>query len=245
MDTFWMTIADYNSATWLYQILFILIGIVLTLALIFKPSKKTEIAIKLYFASLFTWIAVVYYSLFCEPRGYSNILAFFWALMAGTWIWDAYMGYTQFGKNKKYSTLGYLLMVMPLIYPILSLARGLSFPEMTSPIMPCSVTTFTIGLLLLRSKKVNMFIILFLCHWSLIGLTKTYFYNIPEDFLLVAASIPAIYLFFKEYFLQNLHKGTKPNAKYINYLLMAVCLGIGMVLTITLFGQIANNEIMR
>ena len=155
------------------------------------------------------------------------------------------MRYTQFGKNKKYSTLGYLLMVMPLIYPILSLARGLSFPEMTSPIMPCSVTTFTIGLLLLRSKKVNMFIILFLCHWSLIGLTKTYFYNIPEDFLLVAASIPAIYLFFKEYFLQNLHKDTKPNAKYINYLLMAVCLGIGMVLTITLFGQIANNEIMR
>ncbi|HJD93249.1 MULTISPECIES: DUF6064 family protein [Bacteroides] len=244
MDIFWTTIANYNSETWLYQVIILLIGFILTTLLIKKPSKKMDIAMKLYLAGVFTWISLVYYDHYCAPRGYSNILTFFWILIAGTWVWDAIRGYTTFAKNEKYNTLGYLLMIMPFIYPLLSMARGLTFPAMTSPLLPCSVTTFTIGLLLLRSQKVNMFIVLFLCHWSLIGLTKTYFYNIPEDFLLVAASIPAIYLFFKEYFLQDLHKDTKPNAKYINLLLMAVCLGIGIVLTVTLIGQVVNNQIL-
>ena len=62
------------------------------------------------------------------------------------------------------------------------------------------VCVFTIGLLLFFSKNINMFIVLFLTHWSLIGLSKTYYFNIPEDFLLASASVPALYLFFKEYF---------------------------------------------
>ena len=85
---------------------------------------------------------------------------------------------------------------------------------MTSPVMPCSVVVFTIGLLLLFAHKVNMFLVLFLCHWSLIGLSKTYFFQIPEDFLLASATIPGLYLFFREYFLNNLHADTKPKAKY-------------------------------
>jgi hypothetical protein len=59
----------------------------------------------------------------------------------------------------------------------------MDFPMMTSPVMPCSVAVFTIGLLLAFSQRVNLFLILFLCHWALIGFTKTYFFQIPEDFL--------------------------------------------------------------
>ena len=65
-----------------------------------------------------------------------------------------------------------------------------------------------------------MFLVLFLCHWSLIGLSKTYFFNIPEDFLLAQCNDPALYLFFRGYFLNNLHADTKPKAKYINWLLV-------------------------
>ena len=82
--------------------------------------------------------------------------------------------YTTFERTHKYNLLSYVLLAMPFIYPLVSLARGLSFPEMTSPVMPCSVVVFTIGLLLLFAQKVNMFLVLFLCHWSLIGLSKTY-----------------------------------------------------------------------
>ena len=37
MEIFWKTIAYYNSATWLLQIVIILIGIVLTALLICRP----------------------------------------------------------------------------------------------------------------------------------------------------------------------------------------------------------------
>lgn len=86
-----------------------------------------------------------------------------------------------------------------------------------------------------------MFIVLFLCHWSLIGLTKIYFFDIPEDYLLVAASVPAIYLFFKQYFLSDLNKPTKPNARIINGLLIGVCLAVGVILGYTLFAQIITH----
>ena len=70
----------------------------------------------------------------------------FWGVMAIIWIWDTITGYTTFERTHKYDLLSYVLLAMPFIYPMVSLARGLSFPEMTSPVMPCSVVVFTIGL---------------------------------------------------------------------------------------------------
>lgn len=234
MEIFWKTIALYNASTWLYQILLIIVGCVATVSLIVKPNRLTKLCMKGYLVVLYIWIAVVYYYIDCAARSYNEIMAIFWGVMVLIWIWDIITGYTVLERTHKYDKLSYFLLVMPFFYPIISLLRGMSFPEMTSPLMPSAVVTFTIGLLLLHSKKVNIFMVLFLCHWSLIGLTKTYFFKIPEDFLAASASIPALYLFFREYFLSNLNTNTKPSAKYINWLLIFVCVGLGIVLISTL-----------
>lgn len=238
MNTFWKTIADYNAATWLYQAVMIIVGIVLTALLVRRPGKQTRVAMKVYLIAVYLWISIVYYYIYCAERSYNNVMAIFWAVLACAWIWDAVTDYTQFEHNPKHAFLAYLLLLMPFIYPLMSLYRGLSFPEMTSPLIPSSVVTFTIGLLLLFSRKVNIFIVLLLCHWALIGLSKTYFFGIPEDFLVAAASVPAIYMFFREYFLKNLHKDTKPKARYINWMLILLCVGIGVLLMGTLFYQL-------
>ena len=173
MNTFWKTIAEYNSATWMYQIIIVLIGVFITLMLLRNPQRWVKIGMKIYFIATYTWISVVYYHIYCSERSYNNVLSIFWAILAIAWLWDLLAGYTQLERNPKYNVLGYLLVLMPFIYPVFSMARGLSFPGITSPVMPCSVVTFTIGLLLLFSRKSNLFIILLLCHWSLIGLSKT------------------------------------------------------------------------
>ena len=64
----------------------------------------------------------------------------------------------------------------------------------TSPVMPCTVAIFTIGLMLSFSKRINLFVVLFLCHWSLIGFSKVYFFGIPEDLLLASALVLALML---------------------------------------------------
>ena len=48
MEIFWRTIAYYNSATWLLQIIVILIGIVLTALLISKPRPWVKMGMKIY-----------------------------------------------------------------------------------------------------------------------------------------------------------------------------------------------------
>lgn len=114
-------------------------------------------------------------------------------------------------------------------------------PMMTSPVMPCSVAVFTIGLLLAFSQRVNLFLILFLCHWALIGFTKTYFFQIPEDFLLASSAVPGLYLFFKEYIAANLHTATHLKARLVNITLLVVCGAISLLFMISMVCELAQD----
>ena len=92
------------------------------------------------------------------------------------------------------------------------------------------------------SRKVNLFIVLLLSHWAMIGLSKTYFFNIPEDFLLVATMIPALYLFFRDYYLRHLtDDASKPKRKYVNLLLLLLSIGIAVILIISLILELTTD----
>ncbi|MFI3265903.1 MAG: DUF6064 family protein [Rikenellaceae bacterium] len=230
MYNFWNTIIYYNSATWPIQIVITILGIVLTALLIRKPSRGIRLAMKIYMITLYSWVSIAYYLIYSDQRNHNDVMAIFWGVMALTWLWDATTKYTSFVRTHKYDAVAYLLLAMPIVYPLISLARGLSFPAMTSPIMPSSVVVFTLGILLLFARKVNMLLVLFLSHWTLIGLSKTLLFKIPEDFLMALATLPALYIFFRENFLHDLKVETKPKAIHINYLLIAVFVGLALLL---------------
>lgn len=118
---------------------------------------------------------------------------------------------------------------MPFVYPLVSLRRGMIFPEITSPIMPCTVTIYTIALLMSFSKKINIFLVLFLFHWAWLGVSKIYLYKIPEDILLTLCTIPAVFLYFKEYINSEASADSKPSIRSINRLLLLTCGAIGIV----------------
>ena len=219
METFWNTIARYNEGTWMAQAVITLTGILLTILLYRRPTPGVKRTMKAYMVFLNGWISAVYYMAYGGTRSYH---------------------YITFERNRRYGRLVAVLYAMPFLYPLLSWARGMEFPMMTTTVMPCSVAVFTIGLLLGFSRKVNLLIILFLCHWALIAFSKIYVYQIPEDTLLAAATVPAIYLFFKNYFDQNLHKETKPSARAMNGLLIVVCAVIGVALSLTLLNGLTR-----
>ena len=234
METFWRTIAYYNASTWAGQLILILVGICLTVLLVRRPAPWVKWAMKVYLAEIYLWVAVVYYFVCCRERDYNEVMALYWALLAAIWVWDLATGYTTFERSRKYDLVACVLLTMSFVYPLISLARGLTFPMVTSPVMPCSVSVFTSGLLLFFVRRVNLFLVLLLCHWALIGLTKAGSFHIPEDFVLVATAIPGLYLFFKERYLTDPHRATKPEAKYINALLIAVCIGLATLLLVTM-----------
>lgn len=171
---------------------------------------------KIHMIGFYSRIPIIYCFTYCEERNYSGVVAMFWGVMVITWIWDTITEYTTSERTHKYDLLSYVLLAVPFICPMVSLACGLPFSKMTPPVISCSVVVSTTGLLLPFVHKVDMFLVLFLCHWSLAELFKTYFFQMPEDFLLTNATIPGLYLFSKEYFLNNLHTDIKPKARYIN-----------------------------
>ena len=241
MNIFWETIAQYNARTWIYQLIITLVGLWLTYSLFHHPTPAKKKGMKLYLIFINAWVAVVYYHIYCDPRSYSNALALFWGIMCVFWIYDLIVDYTPFELNHKHKKLAVLLCFLPLAYPLFSVARGMDFPMMTSPVMPCSVAVFTIGLLLAFSQRVNLFLILFLCHWALIGFTKTYFFQIPEDFLLASSAVPGLYLFFKEYIAANLHTATHLKARLVNITLLVVCGAISLLFMISMVCELAQD----
>ena len=241
MNIFWEPIAQYNAGTWIYQLIITLVGLWLTYSLFHHPTPAKKKGMKLYLIFINAWVAVVYYHIYCDPRSYSNALALFWGIMCFFWIYDLIVDYTPFELNHKHKKLAVLLCFLPLAYPLFSVARGMDFPMMTSPVMPCSVAVFTIGLLLAFSQRVNLFLILFLCHWALIGFTKTYFFQIPEDFLLASSAVPGLYLFFKEYIAANLHTATHLKARLVNITLLVVCGAISLLFMISMVCELAQD----
>lgn len=241
MNIFWETIAQYNAGTWIYQLIITLVGLWLTYSLFHHPTPAKKKGMKLYLIFINAWVAVVYYHIYCDPRSYSNALALFWGIMCFFWIYDLIVDYTPFELNHKHKKLAVLLCFLPLAYPLFSVARGMDFPMMTSPVMPCSIAIFTIGLLLAFSQRVNLFLILFLCHWALIGFTKTYFFQIPEDFLLASSAVPGLYLFFKEYIAANLHTATHLKARLVNITLLVVCGAISLLFMISMVCELAQD----
>lgn len=238
MEIFWNTIAAYNAATWPTQIALALLGIVLLALLCLRPSAAVRTAVKVYMALLNFWIAGVYYMIFCEPREYHGTLALFWFVMGCIWIYDIVAGHASLERTGNHTGFALLLLAMPFIYPLFSLALGREFPMMTTPVMPCSVAVFTLGLMLAFSERVNIVLAMFLCHWALIGLSKVYFFGIPEDYLLACSVVPALYLFFREYIHNVSARPSKPSPRVLRSLLFLLCLIIGIFVGFTLLHQI-------
>ena len=87
------------------------------------------------------------------------------------------------------------------------------------------------------SERANIVLAMFLCHWALIGLSKVYFFGIPEDYLLACSTVPALYVFFREYIRNLRNRPSKPSARVLDILLVVLCVIIGTFFTVTLLHQ--------
>ena len=94
-EIFWNSIAEYNAATWPWQLIFMTVATVLTLILWFRPRTWAKVAMKIYMVTVSLWMAFVYYMTFAASREYSNVMAIFWCLMAASWIYDLVTRFAQ------------------------------------------------------------------------------------------------------------------------------------------------------
>lgn len=231
MEVFWKSIAAYNEATWIWQLCFIIAAAVLTCFLWFRPGKRIVLAVKALMVAESLWIAFVYYLDFCSTRDYSGVLTIFWCMVAAAWVYDMVTKFSTFEKSGKYRWWGLVMLLLPLLYPVISLLRGMTFPEMTTPMLPSGVALYMLGMLMTFNSKINFFAFIFILHWAIISISKIVIFNIPEDALLAIACLPAMYIFLCDA-VDRTPSPSKPSAKAVKILVFTITVLIGATMVI-------------
>ncbi len=231
MEVFWKSIAAYNEATWIWQLCFIIAAAVLTCFLWFRPGKRIVLAVKALMVAESLWIAFVYYLDFCSTRDYSGVLTIFWCMVAAAWVYDMVTKFSTFEKSGKYRWWGLVMLLLPLLYPVISLLRGMTFPEMTTPMLPSGVALYMLGMLMTFNSKINFFAFIFILHWAIISISKIVIFNIPEDALLAIACLPAMYIFLSDA-VNRTPSPSKPSAKAVKILVFTITVLIGATMVI-------------
>lgn len=231
MDIFWNTIADYNAATWPYQIGLMAVAAILTVILWLKPCTWAKVAMKIYMVSVSLWIAFVYYGQFASGRDYSSVMTIFWCMMAAAWIYDLVTHFSSFQKSGRYRPWGVIMLFLPLVYPLISVLRGMEFPMITTPMLPSAVALYMLGMLMAFNSRINFFAFIFIVHWSIIAISKIVLFDIPEDILLAAACLPSMFIFFKEAVDADKTEH-KPSVKAVSALILLVAVLIGACMVI-------------
>ena len=228
----WESIAGYNAATWPWQIALAAVAYFLAAVLFFRPCTWAKIAMKVFMVAVSLWIAFVYYMTFGSARDYSNIMTIFWCMMALTWIYDIATHFSSFQRSGRFTAAGIVILFLPLAYPLVSLARGMAFPEMAT-LLPSSVALFMLGMLMTFNRKINFFAFIFILHWSVIAISKIGAYDLPEDALLAAACIPSMAIFFIRS-MNNITKECKPSIKAVKALILSVTLALTACMVLVL-----------
>ena len=231
MEVFWKSIAAYNEATWIWQLCFIIAAAVLTCFLWFRPGKRIVLAVKALMVAESLWIAFVYYLDFCSTRDYSGVLTIFWCMVAAAWVYDMVTKFSTFEKSGKYRWWGLVMLLLPLLYPVISLLRGMTFPEMTTPMLPSGVALYMLGMLMTFNSKINFFAFIFILHLAIISISKIVIFNIPEDALLAIACLPAMYIFLSDA-VDRTPSPSKPSAKAVKILVFTITVLIGATMVI-------------
>lgn len=193
MDTqvFWNVIGQYNSHTWIIQII-LLIFMISAMALSYTQTVRWAAKFALGITNLF--IGIVFFAWYgTEPIQKFFALPLF--LLCGIlFLWESQK--YKADMLEKPSTIQTVLLLLYLSYPIVSTLLGNSFPQMVTYIMPCPVISLSI-IVYSGYKRKSKILLVLLTIWGLTGI-KSILFDAYEDIILLVCGLYGITLITKE-----------------------------------------------
>lgn len=190
--------ASYNETLFPTQI-FLLIGALIAIRLASNGDAASSKIVVGALGFYWLWMGVVYHWLFFSQI---NALAFvfggFFVLQGVLLIYSGIVRSDllfaeQFGASRLVGTL--FLVYALLIYPIIGMSTGHSYPYSPTFGLPCPTTIFTFGLLLRSGRAVPLYILPVPAVWSLLGFSAAFSLGIREDIgLLIAGVVGSVLL---------------------------------------------------
>lgn len=190
-QAFWNVIGNYNKQTWKIQIILI-IFMIFSVLLSYMQKVKWAAKFSLGIANLF--IGITFFACY----GTEPIQKFF-ALPLYLFCGMLFLFEGWKYKNdilEKPSTIQAILLFLYLIYPIVSMLLGNSFPRMVTYIMPCPVISLSIAVYAGYKRK-NKVLLALLTIWGLTGI-KSIIFNAYEDIILLIGGLYGATLLIRE-----------------------------------------------
>jgi predicted pyridoxine 5'-phosphate oxidase superfamily flavin-nucleotide-binding protein len=198
----WNVISNYNESIFPMQLVVMLVGIVATLYLIYRPNAKANVVIKGYLSFCNLWIGSVFFMVlgegFGSPLKYIQGTAF---ITIGLFLAiDIFTKRTQFAFPKngfiRYSTIGLLIVVA--IYPVVGVILGRSINELIYPgTLPCATTALALIFFSAALPKANKATYALLLVWALpfAPLIQIPKYHVYEDGIMFGVGVYALIAF--------------------------------------------------
>lgn len=188
-EIFINTIANYNSSTYQMQMIFYLIGLIITILIYKRPSDGIRKIMKLYLAICYLWISVVFFMRYGSSEFHKEFTAAYFGFISLIFLIDIFTDKIVLERNRSYDKGVLVLYLLFLLYPVVGFLLGRSFPKISMWLMPCPLTVFTIAFLTSFLSMKNKWIYILLLLWALPGLPKSFMFNIQEDLILGLAGI--------------------------------------------------------
>ncbi len=192
----------YNETVWPLQMILYAFAVIVVFS-IFRKTLYSNTVIFSFLGFFWIWMGVVYHLIFFSPINRAAIVFGILFIVQGL-IFLVYGAYRENMKLKYTynfnSVLGMFFILYALVlYPLLGLIFGRSYPASPTFGVPCPTTIFTFGVLLFSQHRVPLFVVLIPFLWSLLGFSAAADLHIWEDTGLLVAGILStlIVLFFK------------------------------------------------
>jgi hypothetical protein len=192
---------DYNNSVYPFQFILFLSAIYVIYLAVSKKNYGSKV-ITWILVFYWLWIGVVYQIMFftaINPAAYVfGIIFILQALLfikAG--IMDKKLEFRfKRGLNEYMGVL--IILYALIIYPLLGMFFGHTYPENPTFGLPCPTTIFTFGILLWTTKKIPAYIIGIPLIWSIVGFSAAINLGIKEDTGLLITGVLAAALIIKD-----------------------------------------------
>ncbi|MGD8742957.1 MAG: DUF6064 family protein [Granulosicoccaceae bacterium] len=193
VQQFYEVFTHYNEAIWPIQFLLYATALI-ALALAFTEKRRAHRTIGVLLSGLWFWSGLVYH------------LVFFTRINAAAWLFGmlfilAAAAFIWFGAVKQrlhfrpvsnlHSISGLVLILYALvIYPLIGFYSGHHYPALPTFGVPCPLTIFTLGILLLTDPPAPFQVLIIPVLWAVIGSVAVFRFGVIQDIgMLVAAAV--------------------------------------------------------
>jgi hypothetical protein len=198
-EQFFEVFAKYNQSVFPVQFLLIWAAAAAVLLAIKQKTVSNEI-ISGILAFLWLWAGIVYHLIFFT---HINSGAYIFGLMfVAQGAFFVYEGIVKKRLNFRLKPdfdgiWGTIFVTYALvIYPVIGYSLGHLFPSSPTFGLPCPLTIFTLGLLMLTDKKLPLYLLIMPLLWAVIGSTAAVKFGVREDFgLIITAVMAAVFIF--------------------------------------------------